>query len=447
MTNIPLPDKETNSVYSVKQRQSPIDSFINLLYDDELEEIMYIGQKSTVKVIHRKQGMCDTDFKMNQADANKMIEKILDSSYILDKSANIINTSLSDGSRINIMRGGIVAEGPVITIRKFKQEPITVIDLIKNQSISVDFAAFMWMCIEGLNMSPSNIIFCGGTSSGKTTLLNAFSIFVPKYSRIITIEDCLELRVIHPHLVSLESTEKISMQRLVKATLRMRPDRMIIGEVRDKEAQDLFTAMNVGYSGCMGTLHSNSSRETITRITNRPMDVPLILLRNLDLIVMQKRRLSNGRTKRYISEVSEISGSEGENPLLNTIFSFNTTSNCLEKTNVPSRTRAKIVGELGITIFEFERIFSKRKRILSLLAERSENFKNKELLEVFDKQSKHTTSHNLSSSTVGQTTDEPVQSNIHHNSHHNLHEKKRKRKQEDKSFLDKMGTFFEDNMF
>ncbi|HHE40528.1 MAG TPA: CpaF family protein, partial [Candidatus Cloacimonetes bacterium] len=377
-----------------------------------------------------------TDMKMSKKSANSLIEQVLNSSPDIDGSGKIINSSLADGSRINIVRGEIVDDGPVITIRKFKKDPITIIDLIRNKTMTVEFAAYMWMCIEGLNANPANIIFCGGTSSGKTTTLNAFSVFIPKKSRIITIEDCFELRLPHSHVVALESTNDVSMQNLLKTTLRMRPNRILIGEVRDKEAQDLFTAMNIGYGGCMGTIHSNSTRETITRVTNKPMEVPIILIRNLDLIVMQKKKIIDGKAQRYVNEVSEISGSEGDNPLLNTVFSYNERTNVLERTNVPSRTRAKIVNDSGISIARFENILAARKKILSALAERSEKYRNIELLDILDQQS---------TITREQATDEPVyESNPYKNNNTAKIDEKSK---ENESLFGKMSSFFEEKMF
>ncbi|MCK5039733.1 MAG: CpaF family protein [Candidatus Aenigmarchaeota archaeon] len=427
-----------NYIYRLKHSGTAIDSFLSLLYDDQLEEVMYIGERKTVKIFHRKYGMCDTDFTMKKVEANKIIEQILKSAQDINASGNIINTSLADGSRVNIVRGEIVDGGPIITIRKFKKDSITIIDLLRSKTINIHFAAYMWMCIEGLNLNPANIIFCGGTSSGKTTILNAFTVFIPKISRIITIEDCFELRLPHPHIVSLESTNNVPMQSLVKTTLRMRPNRIIIGEVRDKEAQDLFTAMNIGFNGCMGTLHSNSSRETISRITNKPMEVPVILLRNLDLIVMQKKKIIDGKTTRYISEVSEISGSEGDNPLLNTVFSFNETTNILERTNVPSRTRAKIVSQSGISIMRFEQILDARKRILSMLTERGDSYKNTELLDVIDQQSKITRE---------QIATDTNTSNNTTTNNYSPYEKKEEEKKEDKGVFSKIGSFFEEKMF
>ena len=428
-------NEKDNYIYRVRHEDSDLNSFLGMLYDDELEEIMYIGERKTVKVFHRKHGMCETNMKMSKESANSFIKQIINTFPEIDKSEKIINSSLADGSRINIIRGEIVGNGPVITIRKFKKNPITIIDLIRNKTITVEFAAYLWLCIDGLEANPANIIFCGSTSSGKTTTLNAFTVFVPKISRIITIEDCFELHLPHNHVISLESTNDIPLQELVKTTLRLRPDRIIIGEVRDKEAQDLFTAMNIGHNGCMGTLHSNSTRETITRVTNKPMNVPLIMLRNLDLIIMQKKKIINGKTHRYISEVSEISGSEGETPLLNRVFSYNETTNMLERTNVPSRTRAKIVNNSGTTIAKFENILVGRKKILSALADRDEKYKNNELLDIFDRQ-------NII--TKKQATDEPIYEN---NPYKKEHMRKKENRGKNESIFDKMSGFFEEKMF
>jgi flagellar protein FlaI len=183
----------------------------------------------------------------------------------IDQESPILDGRLPDGSRINATIPPVSADGPSLTIRKFKRDPFTIIDLINSKTISIELAAFLWLCIDGLGVKSANAIISGGTSSGKTTTLNALSAFINPKERIITIEDTLELQIPHEHVIRMETRPanvenkgELTMNDLVKNSLRQRPDRIIVGEVRAEEAITLFTALNTGHSG-FGTLHSNIS--------------------------------------------------------------------------------------------------------------------------------------------------------------------------------------------
>ena len=269
----------------------------SLLQDDELEEIMIIGINKPVFVYHRKYGMMKTNITY---DDEQELTDLIDSmarqiNRRIDKESPILDGRLSDGSRINATIPPVSADGPSLTIRKFKKDPLTIIDLINSKTISVELAAFLWLCIDGLGVKSANAIISGGTSSGKTTTLNALTSFINPKERIITIEDTLELQIPHEHIIRMETRPsnvenkgELTMNDLVKNSLRQRPDRIIVGEVRAQEAITLFTALNTGHSG-FGTLHSNSARETITRLTTEPMSVPKIMIQAIDFIIMQKR--------------------------------------------------------------------------------------------------------------------------------------------------------------
>lgn len=214
-----------------------------------------------------------------------------------------------------------------MTIRKFRKDPLTVVDLINFKTISSHLAGFLWVCVDGLGVKPCNAIIAGGTGSGKTTTLNTVISFTPPRERIITIEDTLELQLPHDHVLRMETRPpniegkgELDMDTLVKNSLRQRPDRVIVGEVRGKEAITLFTALNMGHSG-FGTLHSNTARETITRLTNPPMNVPNIMIPALEFIIMQNRMYrSEGGSIRRVTEVAEIVGMEEGNVQLNRVF-------------------------------------------------------------------------------------------------------------------------------
>lgn len=200
----------------------------------------------------------------------------------------------------------------------------------------------MWCAVEGFGAKPANIVISGGTSSGKTTLLNVLANFIPDESRVITIEDTAELKLPIKHVIrfegrppGIEGTGELTLEILVKNTLRMRPDRVIVGEIRSFEASTLFTAMNTGHDGCMGTIHANSARETLIRITSPPMEVPMLMLAGLDLIIVEKKLNTSKGQVRRITEIAEIDGVFENNPKANIIFRWNPRTDNLERTEQP----------------------------------------------------------------------------------------------------------------
>jgi len=336
------------------------------LQDDSIEEIMFVNKKP-IKVYHSKYGMCNSNVTLNDSDAYSFISDVAaQSNKIINEKTPFLDSVLPDGSRINAIVPPASFDGPAITIRKFKQQIITVLDLIKYGTITPEIGAFLWTCVEGLNVKPANIIFSGGTGSGKTSNLNAFCMFTPFDSRIISIEDIAELQLMHEHLVRLIAVPEndVNMEKLLNNTLRMRPDRIIVGEVRGKEAKTLFTAMNTGHSGCMGTLHANTTQDTLLRITQEPMSVPASMLTGLDLIVMQQRFISGRSHSRHITEISEVS-TGGGSPKYNTLYKWNAGKKICQKTGVPGRIREKISGAAGIPIKQFDELIKKRTGILN----------------------------------------------------------------------------------
>ena len=276
-----------------------------------------------------------------------------------------------DGSRINATIPPVSADGPSLTIRKFKRDPFTIIDLINSKTISIELAAFLWLCIDGLGVKSANAIISGGTSSGKTTTLNALSAFINPKERIITIEDTLELQIPHEHVIRMETRPanvenkgELTMNDLVKNSLRQRPDRIIVGEVRAEEAITLFTALNTGHSG-FGTLHSNDARETITRLTNEPMSVPEIMIQAIDFIIMQNRIYTpSGVSFRRISEVAEVVGMENGVIQLNKIFQWNPERDTIENVSVSSKTLNQIADLSGKSLNEIRREIENRESVL-----------------------------------------------------------------------------------
>lgn len=327
-----------------------------LIRDDNLEEIMVIGIDKPVFVYHREYGMMKTNILFKDAgEVMNLIDSIARQiNRRIDQESPILDGRLPDGSRVNATIPPISADGPSMTIRKFKRDPLTIIDLINSKTISVELAAFFWLCFDGLGVKSANAIISGGTSSGKTTTLNALSSFINPKERIITIEDTLELQIPHEHVIRMETRPpnvenrgELTMNDLVKNSLRQRPDRIIVGEVRGSEAITLFTALNTGHSG-FGTIHSNDARETITRLTNAPMSVPNIMISAIDFIIMQNRIYrSDGVSFRRISEVAEVSGIEEGVIQLNKIFEWDPQSDTIKNVGITSKTLTEIANVSG----------------------------------------------------------------------------------------------------
>ncbi len=350
----------------------------HMIKDDDLEEVMVIGTGSKVFVYHRKIGMMVTNVVFeDEAEIKAIIDVIARQvNRRIDQQTPILDARLKDGSRVNATIPPVSADGPTLTIRKFKKDPLTVIDLINFKTMSPHLAGFLWVCTDGLGVKPCNAIIAGGTGSGKTTTLNTVAAFVPPRERIITIEDTLELQLPHTHVVRMETRPpniegkgELTMDTLVKNSLRQRPDRVIVGEVRGAEAITLFTALNTGHSG-MGTLHSNTARETITRLVNQPMNVPNIMIPALDFIIMQQRMYRpEGGSLRRITEVAEVVGMEEGNVQLNRIFEWNNITDKVEYVGIASQTLRDISELRGIGITEIEEEIEKRRLILEYMAD------------------------------------------------------------------------------
>lgn len=357
----------------------------SLIQDDELEEIMIIGINKPVYVYHRKHGMMKTNIYY---DDEQELTDLIDSmarqiNRRIDKESPILDGRLSDGSRINATIPPVSADGPSLTIRKFKKDPLTIIDLINSRTLSLELAAFLWLCFDGLGVRSANAIISGGTSSGKTTTLNALASFINPKERIITIEDTLELQIPHEHVIRMETRPsnvenkgELTMNDLVKNSLRQRPDRIIVGEVRGEEAITLFTALNTGHSG-FGTLHSNSARETITRLTTNPMSVPKIMIQAIDFIIMQKRiYTSSGVSYRRISEVAEIVGSEEGVIQLNKIFEWNPETDSIENVSISSKTLTQIANLSGKSLYEINKEIENRELLLKHMVNQNIHLEN-----------------------------------------------------------------------
>lgn len=360
---------------------NPYGDLAALFQDDQLEEVMYNGGAQCVKVAHREHGMCQSNIWIDDESGLQIAKNIASYTNVpLGDGPGLVpifDGRLPDGSRVNGTIPPVSPDGPTLTIRKFKEDPLTMINLIKFGTVNLRLAAMMWVWIEGLDSRPANFVIAGGTGSGKTTTLNCLGMYIPWDRRLLTVEDTAELQVYHDHWLRMETrrerpdgTPEVDMNDCLKSSLRMRPDRIIVGEVRGSEAATLLTAMNTGHDGSFGSLHANTAQETVTRMINPPMNVPPIMLTGLDLIIIQARLHVNGRTARKIIEVAEIAGMEGSKPRLNAIWKYNAATDRIEETGIPSKFRETICNAAGVTPDYFEKVVQERMGILQQLIDR-----------------------------------------------------------------------------
>ena len=317
-----------------------------LLEDDTITEVMVNGAKNIYIERKGKVHRVPVTFENND-HVMRIIDRIVAPlGRRIDESSPYVDARLPDGSRVNAVIPPISLVGPVLTIRKFSRNPITVEQLIQFGSVTQEAVQFLKACVE----SRLNIVISGGTGSGKTTLLNILSGFIPSDERIITIENAAELQLRQEHVVTLESRPpniegrgEITIRDLVVNSLRMRPERIIVGEIRDEAALDMLQAMNTGHDGSMTTLHSNGPRDTLSRLETMTlmagMDLPSRAIREqissaIDLICHQER-MRDGTRK--ITNLTEISGMEGEVITMTDIFVFEQTG--IENGQIAGRLR------------------------------------------------------------------------------------------------------------
>ena len=302
-----------------------------LLRDPEITEIMVNGPDYVFVERSGKIYPVDARFT-NEAHLRRVIDKIVGRvGRRIDEASPLVDARLPDGSRVNAVIGPVALDGAMLTIRKFSQDPFTDADLIAFGTISPAVRDFLKACVLGRR----NIVISGGTGSGKTTTLNVISSFIPEDERIVTIEDAAELQLHQEHVLRMESRPAniegrgmIAIRDLVRNSLRMRPDRIVVGEVRDGAALDMLQAMNTGHDGSITTVHANTPRDSLARLETMVLmagvDLPVRAIREqvagaLDLII-QQARLKDG--SRRITAISEVVGMEGEIITLQDIFTF-----------------------------------------------------------------------------------------------------------------------------
>ncbi|MBO8137538.1 MAG: CpaF family protein [Desulfotomaculum sp.] len=305
-----------------------------LLNDSEISEVMVNGPNQVF--VEKKGKLIKTDVYFRDDDhVLQIIERIVAPiGRRIDESMPMVDARLPDGSRVNAIIPPLALNGPTITIRKFSQDPFSVDDLINFGTMTKEMAQFLEACVK----ARLNIVVSGGTGSGKTTTLNVLSSFIPSSERIITIEDAAELQLRQPHVVTLESRPPniegkgaITIRDLVRNSLRMRPDRIVVGEVRSGEALDMLQAMNTGHDGSLTTGHANSPRDMLSRLETMVMmagmELPVRAIREqiasaIDLII-QQTRLRDG--SRRITHLTEVQGMEGDVIVLQDLYVFRQT--------------------------------------------------------------------------------------------------------------------------
>ncbi|MFN3492104.1 MAG: CpaF family protein, partial [Anaerolineales bacterium] len=320
-----------------------------LLDDPDITEIMVNGPKKVF--IEKKGQLSRANISFDDDDhVVRIIDRIiLPLGRRVDYDSPTVDARLPDGSRVNAVVRPVAIDGPSITIRKFRKDRLQVSDLINFGSLTQQMANFLEACVK----AHFNIVISGGTGSGKTTLLNVLSGFIPENERIITIEDAAELQLQQDHVMRMETKaansdgmHAVTIRDLVKNSLRMRPDRIVVGEVRGGEALDMLQAMNTGHDGSLTTVHANSPRDAISRMETlvlmAGMDLPLKVVRQqissaIDLIVQQSR-LKDGQRK--VTAITEVAGMEGDIVVLTDIFKFNQTGVTQD---------GKVLGELKPT--------------------------------------------------------------------------------------------------
>ncbi|MEM3839167.1 MAG: ATPase, T2SS/T4P/T4SS family [Candidatus Micrarchaeaceae archaeon] len=292
-----------------------IDKYVN---NDDIEDIM-VNNTSNVFVYKSDAGMVKVQEKVNsKMELTLMVAKMKMYNTNSTANRNIFDVHLPNGSRANIVDTPM---GPDITIRNFKNRALSVIDLVNFGEFSWNMAARLWLYADGMNIRPANMLLGGMPAAGKTTLLNSlFSFFRPE-SRVAVIEDTYELNTFtQENCVRLETSIDLSMEDLVRNTLRMRPDIIIIGEVRGAEAKDMMTAMNIG-KVCISTIHASTTRDIVTRLEHSPMNIDKDIIPLIDALVVMSRVKEGNKYRRKITQVSEISGFETQ-VLLSDLYTY-----------------------------------------------------------------------------------------------------------------------------
>ena len=371
----PEVDEQTSEflITFLVQRSLGLGSIEILMSDPNLEEIAINSAKDPVWVYHRKHGWIKTNITIKSEEQTKHYASMIGRKVgrqitILEP---LLDANMINGNRVNATLHPISIDGNTITLRKFAAKPWTITDFLTTSTMSVDIAALIWLCIQ-YEMS---ILVAGGTASGKTSMLNVVSNFCPPNQRILTIEDTRELRLprflhVLPMITRLPNPEgkgEVSMLDLLVNALRQRPDRIFVGEIRRKrEAEVLFEAIHTGHA-VYATVHANSAKETITRMTNPPIEVPKTMVQAISLVIVQYRNRRTGARKTFqIAEVLE--GAE-----TNVIYQYDPKKDSFFKPNKPKLIFKDLEMHTGMTQKQFNIILAEMTRVLNYLMKHNIN--------------------------------------------------------------------------
>ena len=334
-----------------------------ILNDKFVEDISCDGYDIPIYVFHMKHGGMRTNLKFSKNELDSLVMLLCQKSGKYISHANpLIDAALPDGSRLNASYGEeITPRGSSFTIRKFRSEPFTPIDLMNFGAMNSDILAYFWLLIS----NKMNFMVIGETASGKTTTLNALTMFIPPEAKVVSIEDTREIQLSHENWIAevtrlgIEGSGEISMYDLLKTALRQRPDYIIVGEIRGIEAQTLFQAMSTGHSS-YSTLHAGDMTQLIHRLENEPLNVPRIMIQFLDAVIIQQMWVGRGVRKRRAKEVSEIFGIDpvNKNMLVNPLYKWEPSDDSFIRLSESKKLEkiSEIIGEdLSVVIEEKER--------------------------------------------------------------------------------------------
>ena len=343
-----------------------------LMHDKMAEDISADGPGIPLFVYHRVYGSIETNIIFDKEELDALIYKLAQrSGRHISLAKPLLDAALPNQDRLQLSMGSeVTARGSTFTIRKFKGVPITPIDLVNYGTFSLEMMAYLWMAVD----NGSNILIAGGTASGKTTVLNAIAMFIPPESKIVSIEDTREINLLHKNWIPAvtreveEGAHGIEMFDLLRSALRQRPEYVLVGEVRGREAHTLFQAMATGHI-TMSTFHADSAETVVKRLTKHPINVPLMLLDSLDIIPIQKMTKVGNKLARRCTKIVEVTGVDFENETLKTNDLFMWHPDEFEFSG-ESEVFVKIMDKLNMSEMELGEEFARRRRVLEGLQQR-----------------------------------------------------------------------------
>ncbi len=343
-----------------------------LMHDKMAEDISADGPGIPLFVYHRVYGSIETNIIFDKEELDALIYKLAQrSGRHISLARPLLDAALPNQDRLQLSMGSeVTARGSTFTIRKFKGVPITPIDLVNYGTFSLEMMAYLWMAVD----NGSNIFIAGGTASGKTTVLNAIAMFIPPESKIVSIEDTREINLLHKNWIPAvtreveEGAHGIEMFDLLRSALRQRPEYVLVGEVRGREAHTLFQAMATGHI-TMSTFHADSAETVVKRLTKHPINVPLMLLDSLDIIPIQKMTKVGNKLARRCTKIVEVTGVDFENETLKTNDLFMWHPDEFEFSG-ESEVFVKIMDKLNMSEMELGEEFARRRRVLEGLQQR-----------------------------------------------------------------------------